>query len=392
MMALYRGGSDDDDGPWSPGSAVPPDDWTDSGLLSSDWLQLSSADTVISFANQAGYNARPPSYDADRALQQYVFDMRSEALPAEAEVVAGAVLRVYKFPAYANMAATGAGHAEHSQLVLRAFTLDDDVTLDRSAELVGSAATVDSNYRGWIDLNVTNIVTEWTQSSSLDNHRLFLRVSTTSQPEFAVDPTQVGLVGQRGPDDNQAFVVAFFRKSSPSTAAGRTSNRRQRRSADPAGGATSRNDNRQARRRRRYRANDRPAWSYHADGHIYSRNCQRRQLYVSFRDLDWQDWIIAPEGYAAFYCDGECSFPLHAQMNATNHAIVQTLAHLTKPLSVPQPAAHPPSCPPSPCSTSTTAPTSSSRNIATWSSAPAAVTDCFRLYVGCVFAAFGEGG
>lgn len=38
-----------------------------------------------------------------------------------------------------------------------------------------------------------------------------------------------------------------------------------------------------------------------------------------------QDWIIAPEGYAAFYCDGECSFPLNAHMNATNHAIVQTL-------------------------------------------------------------------
>lgn len=39
----------------------------------------------------------------------------------------------------------------------------------------------------------------------------------------------------------------------------------------------------------------------------------------------YQDWIIAPEGYAANYCDGECSFPLNAHMNATNHAIVQTL-------------------------------------------------------------------
>ncbi|KAI6074881.1 Bone morphogenetic protein 6 [Aix galericulata] len=37
------------------------------------------------------------------------------------------------------------------------------------------------------------------------------------------------------------------------------------------------------------------------------------------------DWIIAPKGYAANYCDGECSFPLNAHMNATNHAIVQTL-------------------------------------------------------------------
>ena len=58
--------------------------------------------------------------------------MRSEALPAEAEVVTGAVLRVYKFPAYDNMAAASAGHAHQSQLVLHVFTLGDDVTADWS--------------------------------------------------------------------------------------------------------------------------------------------------------------------------------------------------------------------------------------------------------------------
>lgn len=41
--------------------------------------------------------------------------------------------------------------------------------------------------------------------------------------------------------------------------------------------------------------------------------------------LSLQDWIIAPEGYAAYYCEGECAFPLNSYMNATNHAIVQTL-------------------------------------------------------------------
>ena len=37
----------------------------------------------------------------------------------------------------------------------------------------------------------------------------------------------------------------------------------------------------------------------------------------------FQDWIIAPDGYEAYYCHGECSFPLNSHMNATNHAIVQ---------------------------------------------------------------------
>ncbi|CAF94356.1 unnamed protein product, partial [Tetraodon nigroviridis] len=69
--------------------------------------------------------------------------------------------------------------------------------------------------------------------------------------------------------------------------------------------------------------------------------CRRHELYVSFRELGWQDWIIAPEGYAANYCDGECSFPLNAHMNATNHAIVQTLVHLMNPENVPKPCCAP---------------------------------------------------
>uniref|UniRef100_A0A3B4AXH3 TGF-beta family profile domain-containing protein n=1 Tax=Periophthalmus magnuspinnatus TaxID=409849 RepID=A0A3B4AXH3_9GOBI len=74
----------------------------------------------------------------------------------------------------------------------------------------------------------------------------------------------------------------------------------------------------------------------------FSKNgCQKHELYVSFRDLGWQDWIIAPEGYAAYYCDGECAFPLNSYMNATNHAIVQTLVHFINPGTVPKPCCAP---------------------------------------------------
>ena len=51
MMALYRGGTDHDEDASSTRTAVP-EDWTDMGLLTSDWHQLTAADTVISFANQ----------------------------------------------------------------------------------------------------------------------------------------------------------------------------------------------------------------------------------------------------------------------------------------------------------------------------------------------------
>ena len=104
-----------------------------------------------------------------------------------------------------------------------------------------------------------------------------------------------------------------------------------------------------------------------SSAHWSSRSCQIQTLYVSFRDLEWhvssahfvtdrgsfciwlsvtavcsvQDWIIAPNGYDAFYCSGECNFPLNAHMNATNHAIVQTLVHLMNPSQVPKPCCAP---------------------------------------------------
>ncbi|XP_064847936.1 inhibin subunit beta Ab isoform X2 [Oncorhynchus masou masou] len=34
--------------------------------------------------------------------------------------------------------------------------------------------------------------------------------------------------------------------------------------------------------------------------------CCKRQFYVNFKDIGWNDWIIAPPGYHANYCEGDC--------------------------------------------------------------------------------------
>ncbi|XP_066495214.1 bone morphogenetic protein 4 [Tiliqua scincoides] len=57
------------------------------------------------------------------------------------------------------------------------------------------------------------------------------------------------------------------------------------------------------------------------------KNCRRHPLYVDFSDVGWNDWIVAPPGYQAFYCHGDCPFPLADHLNSTNHAIVQTLVN-----------------------------------------------------------------
>ncbi|XP_077999875.1 bone morphogenetic protein 2-like [Glandiceps talaboti] len=65
-------------------------------------------------------------------------------------------------------------------------------------------------------------------------------------------------------------------------------------------------------------------------------NCRRHTLYVDFSDVGWNDWIVAPPGYHAFYCHGECPFPIADHLNSTNHAIVQTLVNSVDPEAVPK--------------------------------------------------------
>lgn len=64
--------------------------------------------------------------------------------------------------------------------------------------------------------------------------------------------------------------------------------------------------------------------------------CRRHPMYVDFTDVGWSDWIVAPPGYDAYYCHGECNFPLAEHMNTTNHAIVQTLANSVNAQQVPK--------------------------------------------------------
>nr|XP_003226941.2 PREDICTED: bone morphogenetic protein 3-like [Anolis carolinensis] len=40
------------------------------------------------------------------------------------------------------------------------------------------------------------------------------------------------------------------------------------------------------------------------------RYCARRYLKVDFADIGWSDWIISPKSFDAYYCSGECQFPI----------------------------------------------------------------------------------
>lgn len=75
--------------------------------------------------------------------------------------------------------------------------------------------------------------------------------------------------------------------------------------------------------------------------HKTAKLCQRYPLYVDFKEIGFNDWIQAPPGFDAFYCHGVCMFPLADHMNASNHAVIQTLMHNVHPDTVPKPCCVP---------------------------------------------------
>ncbi|KAM4741457.1 growth/differentiation factor 5 [Anableps anableps] len=63
--------------------------------------------------------------------------------------------------------------------------------------------------------------------------------------------------------------------------------------------------------------------------------CHRRRLHVNFKEMGWDDWIIAPLEYDAYHCDGACDFPIRSHLEPTNHAIIQTLINSMDPEATP---------------------------------------------------------
>uniref|UniRef100_A0A8C8A437 Bone morphogenetic protein 3 n=1 Tax=Oryzias sinensis TaxID=183150 RepID=A0A8C8A437_9TELE len=55
------------------------------------------------------------------------------------------------------------------------------------------------------------------------------------------------------------------------------------------------------------------------------RTCARRYLKVDFADIGWNDWIISPKSFDAYYCSGSCQFPMPKALKPSNHASIQSI-------------------------------------------------------------------
>ncbi|XP_008562144.1 PREDICTED: bone morphogenetic protein 3B-like [Galeopterus variegatus] len=55
------------------------------------------------------------------------------------------------------------------------------------------------------------------------------------------------------------------------------------------------------------------------------RVCSRRYLKVDFADIGWNEWIISPKSFDAYYCAGTCEFPMPKVVRPSNHATIQSI-------------------------------------------------------------------
>ncbi|XP_061454940.1 bone morphogenetic protein 15 isoform X3 [Rhineura floridana] len=81
--------------------------------------------------------------------------------------------------------------------------------------------------------------------------------------------------------------------------------------------------------------------SYRRADSIKQTECALHPFRVSFSQLGWDHWIIAPHWYRPQYCKGNCPRVLHGAYNSPNHAIVQNFINELVNQSVPRPSCVP---------------------------------------------------
>ncbi|XP_060948321.1 bone morphogenetic protein 8A [Limanda limanda] len=262
---------------------------------------VSEADTVMSFVNVV---------EQERDLLQprpYWKEFRFDLTPLpQGETVTAAEFRIYK--------TLTMGQRANRTLHISVYEIQRE-NRHREPELVLlDMQSVPAGQEGWLAFDVSSASNHWLLHP---RSNLGIRLYVETEEDRSLSAGWIGLVGRRGPRSKQPFMVTFFRESQVPC--------RPPRAVKP-------------HPRRKKPKYDLPVPSIHnrSPANSGGQPCKKHELYVSFSDLGWKDWVLAPTGYSAYYCDGECFYPLGSCMNATNHALIQQVVHLLKPDEVPK--------------------------------------------------------
>ncbi|XP_050067296.1 protein 60A-like [Anopheles maculipalpis] len=296
-----------------------------------DERAIGESDVIMSFLNKA--NRHLPKIRHHRGGHRLWFDTSEIGSGGDNNELLYASLRMYK-----NRTTERPWDAivRGRQIVVRASLIGgyDAVKDGHQLEYIGEQS-VPYSYEGWVELNATQAMQRWVVDR-VGNKGIFVEVYYAESPRKDILPHEVGLILSNRFGRYQPFLVGYCKgpelvKPTASITDGSLGGGRSKRSIR-------RNKGGNSKRTERIRN---PFLERFGAASERQKSCQIQTLYVSFRDLNWQDWIIAPDGFGAFFCFGECNFPLNSHMNATNHALIQTLVHLMHPTRVPKPCCAP---------------------------------------------------
>ncbi|KAL2079922.1 hypothetical protein ACEWY4_023715 [Coilia grayii] len=297
------------------------------GLNASFFRASKAANTITSFVDVG----QDDPLTSPLLRQKYLFDVST--LSDKVELL-GAELRIYA-KVSGIFRASEMGPVDIQILSCQSQHVLDSRTLDPG----------ESPKPYWEVLDIWDIFQEWQRH--LQGHQFCLELrAVADNPEREVDLQQLGFRRHNRPHPKKAILVVFTRsrkrqslfyekrdkikrhllweKKNVSKEHGSQQHLltqtqvkpgRSRRATLSTGGAGGRLGKRHGRRSR--------------------SRCSKKPLHVNFRELGWDDWIIAPLDYEAYHCEGVCDFPLRSHLEPTNHAIIQTLMNSMRPGSMP---------------------------------------------------------
>lgn len=241
-------------------------------LTANDLRTIDQSDTILTFTAQQSQQGG--------TTDRMGFDI--SAVPPKVELTS-AQLRLYQGANSKNL-------NNHDDFTIKVYRVLPKKDGEREMQLVDSVNTT-AGQEGWITLNVTESMLHWIKHPE-DNNGLHLSVDPHDRSSQQTKPEDIGVVGFEGEPEHQPFMVGFFGRNA--------------RLIQPT----------------LYDYNSRHG-KRDTSNQTVSSMCSVEHHYVSFENLRWHDWIIAPDGYNANYCSGECTYPPYARTDMTYHAIIQ---------------------------------------------------------------------
>ncbi|KMY91073.1 protein screw [Drosophila simulans] len=260
-------------------------------ISNEDRQEIASCNSILTFSS------RLKPEELNNELDMHI-TFNTNDVPVDLSLVQ-AMLRIYKQPSLVDR------RENFTVSVYRKL----DNRQDFSYRILGSVNTT-SSQRGWLEFNLTDTLRSWLLNKGLQRrNELRISIGDSQLSTFAA-----GLVTpQASRSSLEPFIVGYFNGPELLVKIQKLRFKRDLEKRRAGGGVPP------------------PPPPPPVDLYRPPQSCERLNFTVDFKELHMHNWVIAPKKFEAYFCGGGCNFPLGTKMNATNHAIVQTLMHLKQP-------------------------------------------------------------